>query len=564
MGRRQGQLAEVRGGGVHHGRPDGGHGGDREQPPSPQGVRPADDPDLRVHRGLHRLEAGVGIRLPVSALYNAINSSQTFAVTSVFHNQNDLATYLALCWPFMLAAFFFTRRRMWLILDVLFIILGAAAFVRSGSRSSLVAAGISTLAALVLFARLGRRLGPRLTRVPARSSGPAWPSCSWRAPATCCSTTRRAPCCGSSVWRRCSARRRRAQARGPFARALTRAAWRSPAVALRGRRPGQAEAIISSGTNALGISNLHDWWLETYADGGVVGFVLHLAFYLLLVIGLWPLARDPDPLVRYLASGTVLALLGFTVGALGPSSSVSFAPMWIIYGLGLALISRSAWRPPSGRGRSRREVQPQATPPTGVSAREGARRLTPVPVARHRAAPVRARADPRVARAGRAGPGAQPHPYVPRLLWRDPRQRRRGQKPLTAVRDGVAAEYPRVLQPPRRLFFEHVGDMAYYRLRHLPSLRNAQYDLIHAHQALPDGALAQRLARDLRVPYVVTVHGADVYQHLRSAGRCAPHPGRAGRRRRRDGQLECRCPAAGRCGSSGAPHGGAQRHHRPG
>ncbi len=114
-----------------------------------------------------------------------------------------------------------------------------------------------------------------------------------------------------------------------------------------------------------------------------------------------------------------------------------------------------------------------------------------------------------------------PTPYVPRLLWRDPRQRRRGQKPLTAVRDGVAAEYPRVLQPPRRLFFEHVGDMAYYRLRHLPSLRNAQYDLIHAHQALPDGALAQRLARDLRVPYVVTVHGADVYQHLRSGGAVA-------------------------------------------
>jgi hypothetical protein len=57
---------------------------------------------------------------------------------------------------------------------------------------------------------------------------------------------------------------------------------------------------------------------------------------------LWPIAlRDPDPFVRYLASGTVLALLGFTVGALGPSSSLSFAPMWILYGLGLAVISRA-------------------------------------------------------------------------------------------------------------------------------------------------------------------------------------------------------------------------------
>jgi glycosyltransferase involved in cell wall biosynthesis len=108
-----------------------------------------------------------------------------------------------------------------------------------------------------------------------------------------------------------------------------------------------------------------------------------------------------------------------------------------------------------------------------------------------------------------------PTPWVPRVLWRDPRQRRRGQKPHRAVRDGVAAEYPRVLQPPRRLLFDRLGDLAYLRLRHLPSLKAAGYDLVHAHQALPDGALAQRLARDLGVPLVVTVHGADVYQHFR-------------------------------------------------
>lgn len=111
-----------------------------------------------------------------------------------------------------------------------------------------------------------------------------------------------------------------------------------------------------------------------------------------------------------------------------------------------------------------------------------------------------------------------PTPWVPRVLWRDPRQRRRGQKPRHAVRDGVPAEYPRVLQPPRRLLFDRLGDLAYLRLRHLPSLKAAGYDLVHAHQALPDGALAQRLARDLGVPYVVTVHGADVYQHLRQGG----------------------------------------------
>ena len=111
-----------------------------------------------------------------------------------------------------------------------------------------------------------------------------------------------------------------------------------------------------------------------------------------------------------------------------------------------------------------------------------------------------------------------PTPCVPRILWRDPRQKRRGKKPRQAVRDGIAAEYPRVLQPPRRLLFDRLGDLAYYGVRRLPSLRSGGYDLLHAHQALPDGALAQRLAADLGVPYVVTVHGADVYQHFHIGG----------------------------------------------
>ncbi len=111
-----------------------------------------------------------------------------------------------------------------------------------------------------------------------------------------------------------------------------------------------------------------------------------------------------------------------------------------------------------------------------------------------------------------------PTPWAPRILWSSPRQRLRGEKPRAAVRDRIPAEYPRVLQPPRRILYDRLGDLAYPRVRCLPSLRSAGYDLIHAHQALPNGALAQRLARDLDVPYVVTVHGADVYQNLRDGG----------------------------------------------
>jgi len=114
-----------------------------------------------------------------------------------------------------------------------------------------------------------------------------------------------------------------------------------------------------------------------------------------------------------------------------------------------------------------------------------------------------------------------PTAWAPRLLWLDPRQRRRGLTPRHAELDGITVDYPRILTLPRRLLYDRLTDLAGERLRFLPVVRERDIDLVHAHQALPDGAVARRLARDLDVPYVVTVHGADVYQHLRGDGATA-------------------------------------------
>jgi len=327
--------------------------------------------------GFTILEARLGIRLPTSRLLTAV-TSQTYAVTSVFHNQNDLATYIAICWPFMLCAFFFTRRPRWLLLTLAFMAMGAAAFVRTGSRSSLVAAGISSLAAVVLFWHLGPKLSTRSGKlvmgvvVVAVVAVAGWLLFNDSQ---------------SDMLRqfRLEALIGQAQANkgsGEIRTSLTdRGLQIAGASYLLGAGPGQAEHIIGSGTDALGIANLHNWWLETYADGGLVGFALHLVFFFLLLFALWPVARhDPDRLTRYLASASWLALLGFTIGAVGPSSAVSFAPMWILYGLGLAVVSRSR-----------------------LAAKERAGGLEPAGAA----APVRAPATPAGARVG-GGAGARP------------------------------------------------------------------------------------------------------------------------------------------------------------
>ena len=114
-----------------------------------------------------------------------------------------------------------------------------------------------------------------------------------------------------------------------------------------------------------------------------------------------------------------------------------------------------------------------------------------------------------------------PTPWTPRVLQLTPRLRRRGGKPPSAIRDGIAADYPRFLQPPRRIVFDRLGDLAYRRVRLLPCLQQERFDLIHAHQALPDGAIAEHLAHDLGVPFVVTMHGTDVHQGLSGGGAVA-------------------------------------------
>ena len=227
--------------------------------------------------------------------------------------------------------------------------------------------------------------------------------------------------------------------------------------------PGRPRASSAPAPTPSASRNLHNWWLETYADGGLVGFALHFVFFLLLVIALWPIARhDPDPLTRYLACGTWLALLGWTIGSVGPSSSVSFAPMWILYGLGarrgLALAA-GARSERAGAARSaawRRTGAAGGGPPVKVLVIS---HLYPSPgVERHLFVHEQLLALREL--------GVEPHvisptPYAPRILWRDERQRRRGEKPREAVRDGITAEYPRVLQPPKRLLFDRLGDLAY-------------------------------------------------------------------------------------------------------
>jgi teichuronic acid biosynthesis glycosyltransferase TuaC len=76
-----------------------------------------------------------------------------------------------------------------------------------------------------------------------------------------------------------------------------------------------------------------------------------------------------------------------------------------------------------------------------------------------------------------------------------------------------AAEWVRYPQIPGTLGLSSAGKLLYARLlKRVRGLhRTKRIDVIHAHAALPCGHAAMLLSRRLKIPFVVTVHGLDVF-----------------------------------------------------
>jgi O-antigen ligase len=285
--------------------------------------------------GVTGFEATTGLRLPTSRLAEGAGS-QYFAVTSVFHNQNDLGAYLAICWPFLLGVAFFTRRARWLVLAVLLAVPGALAFVRTGSRSSLLAAGVSTAVLLVVLAQSGSWLRTRQASIV----GAVLALALFAGAGYLLFNDSTDPMLRQFRLSALVEDIAEGSGSGSIRSELYQ---RGLAIAgsslLLGAGPGQAPGLLTEGTGGTNLGNLHNWWLELYAEGGLLGLCLHLTFVAGLLWGLLRRARAPgSPLVRYVAACAFAALAGFAVGALGPSRTLIFVPMWILYGLALTIL----------------------------------------------------------------------------------------------------------------------------------------------------------------------------------------------------------------------------------
>ncbi|MGZ4199537.1 MAG: O-antigen ligase family protein, partial [Thermoleophilia bacterium] len=312
--------------------------------------------------------------LPTAASFH----SHTRRPADFFRNTNDFATYLALCWPFILLVPALRRGAATMVVVAAALLATLAALLFTGSRTSLLALGLETLiVAVVLALRGGRRsrlILVTLAIVALVGAGLLLAGFGGRFGQAFKITN-----LASQV--------RSGQGSGGVRSELQVAGLRAAASSFfLGVGPGGAETVVARQNLGFSVINLHDWWMEVFVDGGLPGLVLLLAIYLLLLASMVRVARYArDALLRYLGTATAIALAGFSVAIVGPSTAIKFPPMAILFGLALAVLIRAqreereapAGLAPAG-GRSpagRSDLLDSRTDPDGVApAHDAARR----------------------------------------------------------------------------------------------------------------------------------------------------------------------------------------------
>jgi teichuronic acid biosynthesis protein TuaE len=287
------------------------------------------------------LEMVSDFRLPTSGLVGRPERYQ-WAITSIFHNQNDFATYIALWLPFLLVVPFFARRVSALLAAVAGSMLSVYCLLYTGSRTNLLALALAIPSLLlILVIRRGTHssrwqwaLGIALvcavvfaTYLGMQGALPGF----------------RLPDIGVQHWRFDTLS---AEIEGGTGSGGTRLKLISGGLAaaldsrLLGVGPGNAEFHLRQMPGLETVYNLHNWWLEVLVNGGFLVFVGYLLFYAALVWGLFRVAvTTKQALLAFTATALLAALAGYTFGALSPSSAIHFTPMWIHFGLSMAVIN---------------------------------------------------------------------------------------------------------------------------------------------------------------------------------------------------------------------------------
>lgn len=284
----------------------------------------------------------LGLRLPSSR--PGRDASTIFGATSLFGNQNNFATFLTLSLPYfaVLPLVFRDVRARALGLFGLGAVLLALLF--TGSKANIVAAGLIFIALFVILG-FDRRMRGRIVGAALIAALAAV----LVIPAMQGSGVVKLPEQGVTKFNFGLLAEQLESGVGSGALRSSLAGNGLDLVESSrglGVGAGNAEVHIKELDAFARVTNLHSWWLEVTVNGGLIALLLFGLFYFGLLIGqLRGARRAPDRITRYLCLAGALSLIGFFAGSFGPSTAIHFAPMWIVFGLGMIAVNLAARRP---------------------------------------------------------------------------------------------------------------------------------------------------------------------------------------------------------------------------
>jgi len=90
------------------------------------------------------------------------------------------------------------------------------------------------------------------------------------------------------------------------------------------------------------------------------------------------------------------------------------------------------------------------------------------------------------------------------------------------IYEGIEIYYPRYLVFPKILFFASSGERMFNGIQETVRkiYKNFKFDIVHSHDALPDGYAGMEISKKYKKPLIVTIHGKDFQQTIFKNNKC--------------------------------------------
>lgn len=90
----------------------------------------------------------------------------------------------------------------------------------------------------------------------------------------------------------------------------------------------------------FGVTNVHNWWVEILSNYGLFIFVGYSILYLSIILNLWRVYKKlSDRVERMLCEGLLVGWVSFFIASGASSSIIAFEPQWIFMGLTVAFLN---------------------------------------------------------------------------------------------------------------------------------------------------------------------------------------------------------------------------------